>query len=79
MLHNTTFLYFPRQNKVLSMPILCKTLKSHNSETVGPFELNFFVEMYFGQLYHRTTREVLEIDHSIAIDTLSMPALRLRF
>jgi hypothetical protein len=61
------------------MPILCQTLKSRNSETVGPFELKFFMEMYFGQLYHRLTRKVLEIGHSIAIDTLSMPALRLRF
>jgi hypothetical protein len=75
MLHNTIFLYFPRQNKVPSMPILSRTLKGHNSETVLPFELKFFVEMYFGQLYQKSTREVLEIDQLIAIDALSMPAV----
>ena len=56
------------------MPILSQTLEDHNSETVRPFQLKFFVDMYFGQLYQRITREVLEIDQSIAIDTLSMPA-----
>jgi hypothetical protein len=57
------------------MPILSQTLKSHNSETVCPFELKFFVEMYFGQLYQRSTREVLEIDQLIVIGALSMTAL----
>jgi hypothetical protein len=33
------------------------------------------VEMYFSQLYQRSTREVLEIDQLIVIDTLSMPVL----
>jgi hypothetical protein len=46
-LHDTIFLYFPRQNKVPNMPILSQTLKGHNSETVRLFELKFFVEMYF--------------------------------
>jgi hypothetical protein len=69
------FLYFPRKNKAPSMLILSPTLKGHNSETVRPFELKLFVEMYFGQLYHKSTREVLEINQSIAIDALSMPAL----
>jgi hypothetical protein len=55
------------------MPILSQTLKGHNSETVCPFELKFFEEKYFDQLYLRSTREVLEINQSIAIDTLSMP------
>jgi hypothetical protein len=57
------------------MPILSQTLKGHDSETVCPFELKFFVETYFSQLYQRSTKEVLEIDQSIAIDRLSMPAL----
>jgi hypothetical protein len=48
----------------------CQTLKGHNLETVHLFELKFFVEMYFSQLYQRFTREVLEIDQSIAIVTL---------
>jgi hypothetical protein len=56
------------------MPILSQTLEDHNSETVRPFQLKFFVDMYFGQLYQRITRQVLQIDQSIAIDTLSMPA-----
>jgi hypothetical protein len=75
MLHNTIFLYFPKQNMLLSMSILSQTLKSHNSETVFPFELKFVVEIYFGQLYQRSIREVSEIDQSIAIDMLSMPGL----
>jgi hypothetical protein len=75
MLHNAIFLYFPKQNKVPSMPILIQTLKGHNSETVCPFELKFVVEMYFGQLYQTSIREVLEIDQSIAIDTLSTPGV----
>jgi hypothetical protein len=57
------------------MHILSQTLKSHNSKTVRPFELKFCVEMYFGQLYQRCTREVLGINQSIAIDMLSTPAL----
>jgi hypothetical protein len=57
------------------MPNLGQTLKGHNSETVCPLELKFVVEMYFDQLYQRSTREVLEIDQSIAIDALSMPAI----
>jgi hypothetical protein len=57
------------------MPILSQTLKGHNSETVCPFELKFFVEIYFGQLYQESTREVLEIHQSIAIGALSMPVL----
>jgi hypothetical protein len=73
MLHNKIFFHFPRQNKVPSMPILSQTLKSHNSETVRPFELTYFV--HFGQLYQRSTRGVLEIDQSIAINALSMPGL----
>jgi hypothetical protein len=57
------------------MPILSQTLKGHNSETICPFGLKFVVEIYFGQLYQRSTREVLEIDQLIAIDMLSMPGL----
>jgi hypothetical protein len=38
------------------MPILSQTLKGHNSETVCLFELKFFVEMYFDQLYQRSNR-----------------------
>jgi hypothetical protein len=57
------------------MPILSQTLKGHNLVTVCQFKLKFFVEMFFGQLYQRSTREVLEIDQLIAIDALSMPAL----
>jgi hypothetical protein len=57
------------------MPIWSQTLKDDNSETVCLFELKFFVEMYFGQLYQRSTRDALEMDQSIAIDTLTMPAL----
>jgi hypothetical protein len=57
------------------MPILSQTLKGHNSETVRPFELKFVGEMYFCQLYYKSTRQVLKIDQSIAIDALSMPAL----
>ena len=57
------------------MPILSQTLKGHNSETVRPFELKFFVEIDFDQLYLGSTREVLGIDQSIAIDALNMPAL----
>jgi hypothetical protein len=60
---------------VPSMPLLSQTLKSHNSKTIRPFEPKFFVEIYFGQLYQQSTKEVLEIDQTIAIDTLSMPAL----
>ena len=75
MLLNTIFLYFLRQNKVPKMPILSQTLKCHNSETVRPFELKFFVEMYFDQLYLGSTKKVFEDDQSIAIDTLSMPGL----
>jgi hypothetical protein len=75
MLHNTIFLYFPKQNKVPNMRILSQILKGHNSETICPFELKFLVEMYFNQLYLVSTREVLGIDQSIAIDALSMPAL----
>jgi hypothetical protein len=33
------------------MRISSQTLKGHNSETVRPFEQNFFFEMYFDQLY----------------------------
>jgi hypothetical protein len=58
------------------MLIFSQTLNSHNSETVRPFELKFVMEMYFGQLYQRFTREILEIDQSIAIDALSMPVLK---
>jgi hypothetical protein len=29
------------------VPILSQTLKGHNSKTICPFELKFFVEMYF--------------------------------
>jgi hypothetical protein len=61
------------------MPILNQTLKGHNSETVHPFELKFVVEVYFSQLYQRSTKEVMEIDQSIAIDTLNMPALDVLF
>jgi hypothetical protein len=50
-------------------------LKGHNSETVCPFELKFFVEMYFDQLYLGSTREVFGIDQSIASDTLNTPSL----
>jgi hypothetical protein len=57
------------------MPILSQTLKGHNSETVCPFELKFVMEIYFDQLYLRSTREVLGIDQSIAIDILSTPAI----
>jgi hypothetical protein len=57
------------------MPNLGQTLKGHNSETVHPFELKCFMEMYFSQLYQISTREVLEIDQWIAIDMLSMPVL----
>jgi hypothetical protein len=57
------------------MPILSQTLKGHNSETVRPFELKFVWEMYFGHLYQRSTREVLVIVQSIAIEALIMPAL----
>jgi hypothetical protein len=57
------------------MLILSHTLKGHNSKTVCPFELKFFLEMYFDQLNLRSTREVLEIYQSIAIDMLIMPAL----
>jgi hypothetical protein len=57
------------------MPILSQTLKGHNSETIRPIELKFFVVIYFSQLYQRSTREVLEINQSIVIDALSMPAL----
>jgi hypothetical protein len=57
------------------MPILSHTLKGHNSETVCPFELKFFVEMYFDQLYLGSTREVFGIDQSIASDTLNTPSL----
>jgi hypothetical protein len=57
------------------MPILSQTLKGHDSETVHPFELKFFVEMYLDQLYLGSTREVLGINQSIAIDALSMPAI----
>jgi hypothetical protein len=56
-----------------SMPNLSQTLKGHNSGTVHPFELKFLVEMHFGQLYLGFTRQVLGIDQSIAIDTLSTP------
>jgi hypothetical protein len=42
--------------------------KFENSETVRPFELKICVEIYFGQLYQRSIREVLEIDQSIAIN-----------
>jgi hypothetical protein len=56
MLHNRIFLYFPRENKVPNMPILSQTLKGYNSETVCPFELKFFVEMYFDQLCMGFTR-----------------------
>jgi hypothetical protein len=38
--------------------------------------LKFFVEIYFDQLYQRSTREILEIDQLIAIDALSMPGLQ---
>jgi hypothetical protein len=48
------------------MPILSQTLKGYNSET------------YFDQLYLGSTREVLGIDQSIAIDALSTPALFFR-
>jgi hypothetical protein len=58
-----------------NMPILSQTLKGHNSETVCLFELKIVVEMYFDQLYLRSTGEVLGIEQSIAIDTLSTPAL----
>jgi hypothetical protein len=57
------------------MSIFSHTLKGHNSETVRPFELKLFVEIYFGQLYQRSTRDVLVINQSIAIDALSMPGL----
>jgi hypothetical protein len=60
---------------VPNMPILSQTLKGHNSETVCPFELKFFVEICFDPLYLRSTKEVLGIDQSIVIDTLSTPAL----
>jgi hypothetical protein len=59
------------------MHILSQTLKSHNSAIICLFELKFVVEMYFGQLYQGSTKEVLGIDQSIAIDTLSMPGLDL--
>jgi hypothetical protein len=59
------------------MPILSQTLKGHNSETVHPFELKFFVEMHFDQLYLGSTKEVLGIDQSIAIGMLRMPGLDL--
>jgi hypothetical protein len=72
------FSYFPRQNKVPNMPILSQTLKGHNLETVCPFELKCFVEMYFDQLYLGSTREVLGINQSIAINALSTPALKYR-
>ena len=58
------------------MPILSQTLKGHNSETIRPFELKFFVEIYFDQLYLGSTREVLGIDQSIAINMLSMSAVQ---
>jgi hypothetical protein len=45
------------------------------TQTVCPSELKIFEEMYFGELYQRSTREVLKIDQSIAIDALSMPVL----
>jgi hypothetical protein len=57
------------------MPILSQTLKGHSSEAIRPFKVLFFVEMYFRQLYQKSTREVLEIDQSIVIDALSMPAV----
>jgi hypothetical protein len=57
------------------MPILRQTLKGRNSETVCSFELKFFEEMYFDQLYLRSTREVFGIDQSIAIDMFSTSAL----
>jgi hypothetical protein len=69
------WLYFLKQNEVPNMPTLSQTLKGHNSETVCPFALKFFVEMYFDQLYPKSTKEVLGISPSIAIDGLSMPAL----
>jgi hypothetical protein len=62
--------------KVPNMPILSQTLKGHNLETVRPFELKFLEEMYFDQLYLRSTREVLGINQSIAINALSTPALK---
>jgi hypothetical protein len=58
------------------MPILSQTLKGHNSETVHSLKLKFFVEMYFDQLYQKSTKQVLKIDQLIAIDALSMPALK---
>jgi hypothetical protein len=58
-----------------NMPILTQTLKGHNSETVFPFELKFFVKTYFDQLYLGSTRNILGIDQSIVIHTLPTPAL----
>jgi hypothetical protein len=55
-IHSTTvidaqyniFAFFKeKKKKVLNMPILSQTLKGPNSETGRPFELQFFVEMYF--------------------------------
>jgi hypothetical protein len=57
------------------MPILSQTLKGHNSETVHPFKLKFFVEMHFDKLYLGSTRKVLGIDQSIAVDALSTPGV----
>jgi hypothetical protein len=45
-----------------NMHILTQTLKGHNLETVRPFELKFFEEMYFDQLYLQSTRNVFGID-----------------
>ena len=35
----------------LNIAIFLKTLTGHNSETVGPFELKFFVVVYFDKSY----------------------------
>jgi hypothetical protein len=58
------------------MLIFSQILKGHNSETVCPVELKLFVEMRFDQLHLGSTRGVLGIDQSIAIDALSMAALK---
>jgi hypothetical protein len=75
MFHHIIFLYFPKKTR----PILSKTLKGHKSETVCPFKLKLFVEMHFDKIYLGSTREALGIDQSIAIDMLSMPALKYRW
>jgi hypothetical protein len=75
MLHVTIFLYFPRQNKVPSMPILSQSLKDHSSEIVHPFELEIFCENVFwptlSEIYQKGFRD-RPVDHDRRIEHASL-------